>query len=308
MNLPMTKPRKPWLAALLSFLCSGLGHIYCGRIVAGLVLLVLGMLPVPVVSLARVFAVSPAFCGLFLVSLCVSTTVTLYAMIASYRLAKRLGPDYALKEYNRPIVYVALILTTGLISPAMSVELALAVRENVAEAFVCPAESMLPTIVKGDRFLVNKRAYRDAAPQRGDIIVFRYPGKPGTNCVKRVVGLAGDRVEVRAGEVCVNGKPLPRKPADSSTRGPAEVPDGAALFQETNGDCRYLILEHPAESRVADYPEAIVSPEHVFVLGDNRDHSADSRKFGFVPVGDIKGRAGFLYWPVGRWSRFGHLR
>jgi signal peptidase I len=308
MNTPITKPRKPWLAALLSCLCWGVGHVYCGRIATGLVLLLIGMSAVPMASLGKIYGYSSGWYTAFLISLGVSAATSFYSMIASYRLANRIGPDYELRDYNRPIVYVALILAAGLMSPIISIELALTLRDNVAEAFVCPAESMLPNIINGDRFLADKRAYVDSRPDYGDIIVFLNPEDRSMNFVKRVIGLPGDHVEVRGGRVYVNGEELPQEPTANSAMGPGEIPNGAELFYETNGDRRYLLLRDTGESTVADYPETTVPADHVFVLGDHRDHSKDSRKIGFIPLLDVKGRATFLYWPAGRWTRFGELR
>jgi signal peptidase I len=304
----VTKARKPWAAVMLSFFCPGLGHIYCGRIVAGSVLFAITMFFVPMASLMKVLNMTPAICVVFMVFLAVGTAASLYAVISSYFLAKRIGADYRLRDYNHATVYVALLVVAGLTSPTVFADMGFAFRRNVAEPFYCPAESMLPNLIKGDRFFVDKQAYRDAGPERGDIIVFLNPKDHRTNFIKRVVGLPGDRVEVRGGEVYLNGEKLPRDPMADAKMELSELPAGSSLFYETNGQRRYLILKSKGKSEVVDFPETEVPPSHVFVLGDNRDHATDSREFGPVPSGDIKGRAVYIYWPAGRWSRCGKVR
>ncbi|MBN1589642.1 MAG: signal peptidase I [Pirellulales bacterium] len=304
MDEPKLRKRSPWIAALLSVFCTGLGHIYCGRIVMGLGLFAASTAFVPFQTSLLLFGYSAVLVFITVVLGLVSIVVSLYAVISSFVLARRLGADYRLKEYNHPIVYLAFFLIVGFIAPTSAAQV---LRENVAEAFSIAANSMAPNFLKGDLVLADKQAYRNGPPQRGDVIVFRNPMDRKMNYIKRVVGLPGDRVEVREGVVYLDGKPLPQKRATSSIMGPAELPEGAELFEEHGGDRAYLIAKHRGPSEVPDFAETEVPPGHVFVLGDNRDRSLDSRRFGCVPIGDIKGRATFLYWPAGRWSRFGRL-
>lgn len=141
----------------------------------------------------------------------------------------------------------------------------------VVQAFFIPSGSMEPTLQIGDRILVAKFYYRIAPIQRGDVIVFRYPLNPGKDFVKRVVGLPGDRVELRQGVVYVNGQ---ARPDLTPTRGDA--------------------------SCVQNYGPKTVTQGHLFVLGDNRCNSEDSRFFGLVPVRNVVGRAVVVYWPPHR--------
>ncbi|MDR7556719.1 MAG: signal peptidase I [Armatimonadota bacterium] len=144
----------------------------------------------------------------------------------------------------------------------------------VVQAFFIPSGSMEPTLRVGDRILVGKFAYRIWEVRRGDIIVFRYPLNPNKDFVKRVVGLPGERIEMKDGLVRINGRPL-------SEVYPTALPGGDRACASTYG------------------PE-VVPPEHVFVLGDNRCNSEDSRFFGFVPMRNIVGRALVVYWPPDR--------
>ncbi len=140
--------------------------------------------------------------------------------------------------------------------------------------FKIPSGSMQPTLQIGDRILVNRFLYKLSEIERGDIGVFIYPIEPEKDFIKRVVGLAGDTVEIRAGRVLVNGERL-----------------GGPHF----GGRRYL------RAGEEEYCGPLRVPEGSFyVLGDNSANSADSRFWGFVPVGNMKGKAFMVYWPPRR--------
>jgi len=142
--------------------------------------------------------------------------------------------------------------------------------------------SMLPRLHDGERIFVNKLVYYDDyrwAPKidRGDIVVFWYPNDPSKSYIKRVIGLPGDKVEIRNGIVRVNDQDL----------------------QETYLDPR-LNASHPSK------PAVYVSANYYFVMGDNRDNSSDSRIWGFVPKKYIYGKALFRYWPLSNASVIHH--
>jgi signal peptidase I len=140
----------------------------------------------------------------------------------------------------------------------------------VAQAFRVQGTSMEPELVDGERIVVNKFVYRFRPIERGDVVVFWYPRDPSVSFVKRVVGLPGDRVELREGELVVNGRQV-------------EEP--------------YL----PASYRDRDnHPPTEVRKGYYFVLGDHRRSSNDSRTWGEVPEKYIYGRAVFRFWPFDR--------
>jgi len=170
-------------------------------------------------------------------------------------------------------------------SIALALLLALVVRTFVVQAYKIPSGSMIPTLLVGDYLLVNKLSYgirdpfkngfiyRWGMPHRQEVVVFSYPVNPKVDFIKRVIGLPGDTVEIINKKVYVNGKLLKEPyvrftdptiyPRDVSPRdnfGPVKVPPG-----------------------------------HLFVLGDNRDESYDSRFWGFVPISNLKGRAVIIY-------------
>jgi signal peptidase I len=172
---------------------------------------------------------------------------------------------------------------------AIAVLLALVIRSLVVQAFTIPSGSMMDTLLVGDYILVNKFLYgpelplvdwRMAAirdPQRGDIIVFRYPQDEKRDFIKRIVATPGERVQIRGHQVFVNGRPLQEpytKHADSGTA--------------RGGDayCGYAYGCEPTT----------VPPDAYFVMGDNRDNSQDSRYWGFVKRDKIKGKAFLIYW------------
>ena len=133
--------------------------------------------------------------------------------------------------------------------------------------------SMMPSLDDQERIFVNKYVYRLESIQRGDIVVFRYPRDPSKSFIKRVIGLAGDRIRIESGEVFVNGEAL----------------------EEDYVPAAY------ADQR--SYGEMVVPPNSYFVLGDHRTMSNDSRDFGPVNVGFIYGKAVFGYWPVDKMGR-----
>jgi signal peptidase I len=133
--------------------------------------------------------------------------------------------------------------------------------------------SMMPSLDDQERIFVNKFVYRLEAIERGDIVVFRYPRDPSKSYIKRVVGVAGDRIRIEAGQVYVNDEAL----------------------EEDYVPAAY------ADAR--SYPETIVPPHGYFVLGDHRSMSNDSRDFGPVNQGYIYGKAVFGYWPVDKLGR-----
>jgi len=186
---------------------------------------------------------------------------------------------------------------------AVAFLLALFIRTFIVQAFKIPSGSMLPTLQIGDHLLVNKLRYgirlpilgqrvvKFDDPRRGDIIVFVYPVDPSKDFIKRVIGQPGDVVEVRHKQAYVNGE---------------RVEDPHANFVEGPGDNSRLT---PRDN----YGPVTVPPDRVFVMGDNRDRSYDSRFWGFVPIDDVKGKAFVIYWSWDgedrwlRWERIGDL-
>ena len=272
-----SRTRIPWLAMSLTMCCPGLGQLYCGRAARGLILFGSFALFGPLVVGMSFVAKSTASLFLFVGCLLIYLGAAVWAAVDAKRIAQTLsGQDYTLRDYNHLAVYVLLSLT----SVPYSIGLAFFLRANVMEAFVIPTSSMSPTLLPGDRILTNKLGISTRTFHRGDVIVFRNPENRRQNFVKRIMGLPGDSVEIKAGELLINGETLHQGTAA----------DNVALGQPSSLSAQTV----PAGS--------------YFVLGDNRSLSHDSRNFGFLSHGEITGVVTYLYWPANSWSRFGSVK
>jgi len=299
--------RSPWLAAILSFIMPGVGQVYCGMLVRGLIFGLIYGLAIPA-ALGVLAFIGPAPSMLFgLLAIVAAFGVVAAAVLDAYRLAVKTRPDYEPRAYNRPVVY----LLIGLMIQGSSIGYSLHVRASLFEAFRVPASSMVPTLGVGDRILGNKTAYRKADPQYGDIILFHPPAGDWRNTyIKRIVALGGDTVEIRDNEVYVNDRKLPRElvgPAAAIVDDAGKAMEGK-IYREHNVHADYEIFLTDGGSQQKSNPMKITVPEHhCFVLGDARDSSLDSRQFGPIPYALIRGQADYLYWPAQDWSRFGRL-
>ncbi len=302
--------RQPWLAVVLSLIMAGLGHIYCGRFVKGLVLAFLTCIFVPVFFGILSVSNSSVRMVVIIISFSVSMVIWLFAIIDSWYTARHTADSYTLKDYNRWYVYMLLVL----MGTGGSTQIAFNVRSTLLEAFRVPVASNYPTIVPNDRFLANKLAYKTSDPKRGDLIVFLNPEDRRINFIKRVVAIAGDTVEIKDGQLYVNDEKLRRRKLDQSTLDNIRVevkgePLEGDVFEETNGNAKYKIFlaGPPHDTTSSDFAKITVPKHHCFVLGDNRNLSQDSRHFGPIPLATVKGRADYLYWPAKDWSRFGRI-
>ncbi|MGJ7461424.1 signal peptidase I [Halomonas sp. MA07-2] len=178
----------------------------------------------------------------------------------------------------------------------------LVLRSFVVEPFQIPSGSMRPTLEVGDFILVNKFTYGLRLPvvhtrivdfnepERGDVMVFRFPNEPAVNFIKRVVGLPGDTLSYEGKQLYVNGEAVPKRLLEE---GPAAAP-GELLLAEQLGGLEHRIYNNPRDPG-PQMREVVVPEGHYFTMGDNRDHSNDSRYWGFVPEENIVGRA-FAVW------------
>lgn len=158
------------------------------------------------------------------------------------------------------------------ISIAVAVALAMFIRTFVVELYLVDGPSMMPTLEHQQRLVVNKFIYKMRAPERGEILIFQYPRDKSRDFIKRVIAVPGDTIEIRDHNVYVNG-------------------------ELQNED--YIL----AKSRM-DYPKTTIPEGHVFVMGDNRNNSEDSRfpDVGFVPYELLKGKAMLVFWPLSAWK------
>ncbi len=173
--------------------------------------------------------------------------------------------------------------------------LAFALRTFVIQAFYIPSGSMENTLLPGDMILVNKFIYYFTGIKRGDIIVFKYPNDPSKDYIKRVVGLPGDSLEIKNGDVYINDKLYEEKYTKEKSA------DDMIMHAhiERSGDPKIAGVSVSAQSRI------IVPEGKLFVMGDNRNNSQDSRFWGFLSQSSLKGKALVIYWPL---SRIGFIR
>jgi len=294
--------RKPWIALVFSLLATGLGHIYCGRIVQGLVLFLASFLVAPLALGASLLEPSTPLLAGLMVSAASVIGLYLFAVAHAFVLARRLRNDYVLRDCNSGFLY-ALFILVGVSYPPGVVHY---LRSNAFEAFLVPTASAAPNILPGDRVLVNKQVLQQRYPRRGDVVVLRAPGQPGRQWIQRIIALPGDTVAVRRNEVFINGKKLEHERVPLGALPERTAAAKAEIVEEVNGASRYLILLDAGES--VDFDEKTVPDGSCFTLGDNRNRSMDSRQLGFIPLGDLRGTFQYIYCPAGSWSRFGVYR
>ena len=243
------------------------------------------------------------------------------------------SPEHAI-ESSEPSAGATLKVATGstksvareyLEAVVIALGLALVVRTFFIQAYLIPSGSMEPTLLIGDHILVSKIAYGLRMPDsvfgleprglplgryllrfgeihRGDVLVFVHPAERDKDLIKRVIGLPGDKVEIKNGRVWLNGSPM------SDPHAHLEVPDSDRLQNIPRDNYGFT------DGSGAIVGPVVVPPGRLFMMGDNRDRSEDSRYWGFANQDDVEGRALTIYWswdsdaagllPI-RWSRFG---
>ncbi|QSF42960.1 signal peptidase I [Paenibacillus tianjinensis] len=164
---------------------------------------------------------------------------------------------------------------------AIALVLVILIRWLLFKPFIVDGPSMQPNFHTGERVIVNEILYDIRSPQRGEVIVFHVPSE-GRDFIKRVIAVAGDTVKVEGDVVTVNGEPVDE----------TYIQD--AIDAAHNNNALYNNKDFPNE----ELPDGTVPEGHVFVMGDNRSDSTDSRMIGYVPLGDIVGRADLIFWPV----------
>lgn len=244
--------KDPWLAAFLSRIIPGLGHAYQGKWLFALLFFIL-------------------FLGCAVLSIIFPLAIVIYLgliYLCFYHAYLSL-PTRRAKSKQLIISFCLILFILDLCSQCVPYSL----KEWIAGACYITSEAMLPTLEVNDRLIVNKLDYRLNSPQRQDIIVFNpVPALQERNYqdpfIKRIIGLPGDSIEVKAGKVYINNKPLSE--------------------------------DYIAEPPSYQFGPVTVPPNSYFVLGDNRNNSFDSHYWGFVPKDYIIGRASKIFWPLER--------
>lgn len=205
--------------------------------------------------------------------------------------------------------------------------LAAVIRTLLFQPFTIPSGSMMPTLLVGDYIFVNKFAYGyskysmpfspdlfdgriwEGEPKRGDVVVFRFPPNPSIDYIKRCVGLPGDRIQVKEGVLYINDKPVP-KVADGTFNSDysRDLRDNIPVFKETIDGKSFDTLDEAPDTLGDNTREFIVPEGHYFMMGDNRDNSADSRfDVGYVPAENLVGRASVIFFSLGNNTSFSEV-
>ncbi len=327
-------PRRPVIAALASLILPGFGQIYNGDVNRAIWLFLgFATLCIPAMALVALYLPDGMMLPVLVLSLVAALSVWGYAVWDAWLGARdhKGGPARAWQQSG---VYALVFVLCDLLALPL---LTLYVREHQVEPFYIPSASMEPSVRRGDRIWADKRYNCPGCKQgvhRGDIAVFAYPNDRSVRYIKRVIGLPGDQIQLKDRQVWVNGQPLQaviapataplaagalavvmeaidgrtwqvQWPEPSAPTGPAKANPEAAI------PAAGLPPLNRAQTLAATDLKLTVPDGQVFVLGDNRQNSIDSRNFGTVPMQDILGRARQVWFSADekgvRWGRLGQV-
>jgi signal peptidase I len=265
--------RKPIYALLLSLVIDGLGQMYNGRLKRGIILF-LGFYLLMTILLFT--GLSFKFHGMILY-LAILLVYKFLVCLDAFNGAVKLK-EITLKPYNKWYFYLIILISGCIIASFFSSWS----KDNFVRAYKIPSSAMEPTLMVGDHLYAGMGIYKKEKPKRGDVIIFEYPIDPSKDFIKRVIGIGGDRIDIEEDKVYINGKQM-------------EDPWG---HYDTKNEWRKNL------GPVGAYEHVAVPKNHLFVLGDNRDNSQDSRFWGFVHTKNVKGKALYIYWAKNK-SRIG---
>ena len=295
----MNQPRNPYFALFMSLVLPGFGQLYNGEPNKAIwIYLIFSLLSIPGAVLVSLHLPDALVVPAFFSGLAMTIALWLYGMIDAWKNAKR-KQDYIAKEWQSSGLYALVFLTCNVLALPFLIGY---VRAHEVESFRIPSRSMEPGILHGDVLFADKRYNCPrcrAGVARGDTAIFVYPNDRTRYYIKRIIALPGDHVSITGREVKVNGKPLALK----------EERNGTLVTEAIDGKTWTAQWTEPGKNP----PEAdeTVPPGQVFVIGDNRDESVDSRFFGTVPLRDVVGKARQVWFSKGssgiRWARFGRV-
>lgn len=277
------KPKEPLLALLLAFVFPGFGQIYSGKIKRGFAFIgiSLGMclaaLPMALYVINPQTKFSMILIVLFIILALSGIVFGIFVLIDAYRCAKAFNKTNGLERkipWGKRILYILGIFVV-LYIPSYDVPLKAYIKNNIVQAFRFPSGSMEPTIQKGDRLLADKAIYKKSKPQRGDLIVFKFPSDPKRDFAKRLIAFGGETIEIKEGHVYINGQVI-------------TDPKIQSKYYYNRG-------EYGEAGKLVAVPEG-----QYYVLGDNSASSHDSRYWGFVPEQNLIGKIYKIYWPINR--------
>jgi signal peptidase I len=257
------KKRKPIIAFLLSVITPGLGQIYNGRFKKGIILYLILLLVFVALTLLGLFSTFYGVIIILLIILGFSIFIWLDALFNAIKLK-----EVPLKPYNKWYIYLVIVLISGFVNSVI----ASAIKNNIVRAYKLPASSMEPALLVGDYFIADMKIYKSEKPKRGGLVVFEYPKDPSKDFIKRVIATEGEKIEIIRNKIYINDQ----------------------LMDDPWGHFRM-----PGSS-IEDYGPVRVPEGSLFVMGDNRDNSQDSRFWGFVNIRKVKGKPLYIYWAKNR--------
>jgi signal peptidase I len=302
--------RNPRLAKLAGLVMPGLGQLYLGDLPRGLCFLLGVAFAVPGAAHLALCGPPQLLCFVVFAGVLLATALYVWSACDAWRMARR-SADRPLHSWQKPSVYALYVVVAYVFVLAPSTT---SVRRDLLEAFVVPSASMSPGIFPGDRIIADKTVGQLGGTKlwRGALVVFIYPNDRTSTFVKRVVGLPGDHVEIDGPSLRVNGRSVSGGPKAEP------IPSGLAglrAFAERGDRGEYTVLWSESATRVSSTqsPTSFVVPDgQVLVLGDNRSASVDSRRFGTVPISDVKAVARQVWFSASardgvRWGRLGKV-
>lgn len=291
-------PRNRWIAALLSLGLPGLGQLYNGDFNKALWFFLSFVLIgcFPGVAIAALYVPAVLMLPLLLIGAAATLGLWGFSIVDAWRGAAR-RQVYTRREWQVSELYILLFLAGN----ALILALVADVRQRMVQAFDIPTAAMQPGILRGDRLFADKRYNCPGCKTRvaiGDIGIFVFPNDRTQYYIKRVIGLPGDRVSIASRNVMVNGRSLSRSETDAG--------DFVIVTEQSKQHSWRVQWKKTGASRDFD---VTVPPGQIFLLGDNRDLSTDSRQFGTVPLSDLVGNARQIWFSYGdggiRWDRLG---
>ncbi len=282
------KRKKPIIAGLLSAFFPGIGHFYLDMPLLGLMyVLILGIIPLIILINWGIDYFSGA-----LIAILIGIIIHLYIIIDSVKKAKKVTSE----NIKYPVLSKWYILVIVIIIFVLLQQLCvLYVQSNFVKATQIYAGSMENTLMVGDYLMLDRRYYKKINIKVGDIAVFKYPKDESINYVKRCIAVAGQTIEIKNKMVFLDGKPL--------------LNPGGIKFSDSVYTKEYVESDiFPTGNGNRDnYRSVTVPPEHVFMMGDNRDNSYDSRYWGFLPMKNIIGKPTYIYFNRKRLDRIGKV-
>ena len=295
------KPRKPLFALLMSMVLPGYGQLYNGDVHKAIWLFLgFAVILAPGLAFSALYLPDAAMLPSLSIGALLTLGIWLYGMVDAFRTARR-RPDHMVQPWQRSGMYaMVFLLCNAVFLPVLNGY----VRDHQVASFHIPSASMSPGLLPGDILFADKRYNCPGCKQavaRGDIAIFTYPNNRTLYYIKRIIGLPGDRIRIEGTDIRVNGTLLTHRKLDSAL--------GALVTEAVDG--REWQVQWGKATGATQAVEVVVPPGQVFVMGDNRNASTDSRDFGTVPLPDVVGRARQIWFSHGpdgvRWNRMGQV-